>query len=192
MYKNQMKLVRTVGIWGIIHVFALMNAVICMGVVTSGKDLGGFAMLILFLLFGSAGIFLIVVFWKKYLNCSFVIRLNRLFEADADGFVPAADLARELGLGEPELIKKIEDNINKGYVVNVNYSAKDRAYLLSDKVGKQVPDMQGLPELKPFLGISCPGCAAALKIRAGSAGTCPFCGRLITAPQYPANGQNAR
>ena len=186
MYYNRIKMCISICIWAVLSVIGVFMAIVFLGTMSSGKVTDA-PTLIIFFLFGTGGGFLAVIFWKKFFDFMQYYRYSTLFAADADGFVPLADLAHATGTPEVKLQKKIQNAIRKGYMVNVNYSAKDRAFLLSDKVTKPEPNLQGLPELKPFLGISCPGCAAALKIRAATSGTCPYCGRLITAPEYKAD-----
>ena len=103
-----------------------------------------------------------------------------------------AELARALNKTEEETISKITKMIRRGYLINCNYSAHQRAFLLSDKIGAPTTMFQGAPENKPFIGVHCPGCAASLKIRANTQGTCPYCGRLITAPSYDPNSNTFR
>ena len=191
MYYNRIKLCISICIWAVLSVIGAFLAIVFLGTLSSGRITDA-PTIIMFLLIGTGGGFLAFIFWKKFFDFMQYYRYSTLFAADADGFVPLADLAHATGTPEVKIQNRIQNAIRKGYMVNVNYSAKDRAFLLSDKLNKPAPNLQGLPELKPFLGITCPGCAAALKIRAEASGTCPYCGRLITAPQYPVDNMNRR
>ena len=123
----------------------------------------------------------------KGAHAVFTRRISDLFTADADGFVPVSELAKALGYTEDKTISKVTKMIRKGYLINCNYSAHQRAFLLSDKIGAPTSMYQGAPENKPFIGVHCPGCGASLKIRAATMGTCPYCGKLLIGPQYDPN-----
>ena len=136
--------------------------------------------------------YIFVVFFIKGAHAVFTRRISDLFTADADGFVPVSELAKALGYTEDKTISKVTKMIRKGYLINCNYSANQRAFLLSDKIGAPTGMYQGAPANNPFVGVHCPGCAASLKIRANTMGTCPYCGRLITAPYYDQNTNTFR
>ena len=108
------------------------------------------------------------------------------FEADTDGFVPVSEFAREMGTSETKIVKKVTNAIRKGYIVNVNYNASQKAFLLSDKIidstATRFKGQGAYADNNPFIGTNCPTCAAALKIRANTLGTCPFCGRELFVP----------
>ena len=68
--------------------------------------------------------------------------MNNLFDADADGYIPAAELAKQMGTSELKVIRKVNNAIRKGYIVNVNYNAAQKAFLLSDTLQGPGPDHQ--------------------------------------------------
>ena len=149
------------------------------------------AMRISFIILAIASTVPFVMFWIKLVQLLIINHMNNLFEADADGFVPVAEFAKEMGLSEAKAVKKVNNAIRKGYIVNVNYNAGQKAFLLSDKITDASTRFkgQGAPANIPFVGINCPTCAAALKIRANTEGICPFCGRTVIAPYNVPNMQ---
>ena len=185
MYKNSAKLTTTVCLWSVIHIFAFMGAFIFLGVTFDGGPFDDpIPMISMFLICAGVCIFLIVMYWRRFIQIGTVIRLNNLFMADEDGYVPLKDLCSEMGIPEYKLLNKVQTLLRKGYLINLNYNATEKVFLLSDKVGKPGRQIQGAPENKPFIGIHCPGCAASLKIRANTKGNCPYCGRELIAPAY--------
>ena len=189
MYKNVKKMAVSICIWAFVQVFFLVPGITCWWITFDSSAYDGlndpmmYRIAYLFVAIISTVPF--VFFWIKVVQLLIINRFNTLFEADADGFIPVAELAKEMGMSEAKLIKKTNNAIRKGYLINCNYSASQRAFLLSDKTGKPETQFPGMPANQPFIGVSCPSCAASLKIRATTQGTCPFCGRLIQAP--PAN-----
>ena len=189
MYKNNTKIFITLGIWSVVMVPAVLGAVVSLGVTFDGGPFDDpVPMITMFLSIAAISIFLIVMYFVKFGQIGMAIRLDKLFMADEDGYVPAAELAKETGTPEYKLIRKAQYLIRKGFLINVNYNAADKAFLLSDKIGKPSMQTAGIPENRPFLGVYCPGCAASLKIRANTRGNCPYCGREIIAPPYNDKG----
>jgi hypothetical protein len=186
MYKNNTKIFVVLGIWSVVVVFAVLGAIVSLGVLFDDKPFPDpVPMTVMFLFMASVNIFLIVMYFVRFKMIGSTIRFNNLFMADEDGYVPASDLSKETGVPEFKVIQNGQKLIRKGYLINVNYNASEKAFLLSDKIGRPVgPQLQGVPENKPFLGVYCPGCAASLKIRANTKGNCPYCGREIIAPPY--------
>lgn len=186
MYKNVKKMTVSICIWAFVQVFFLIPAVTCWGITFDNSvyedmtDPWMYRIAYLFVAIVSS--LPLVFFWIKFVQLMTINRFNTLFEADADGFIPVSELAKAMGMTEAKLIKKTNNTIRKGYLINCNYSASQRAFLLSDKAGKPETQFPGMPQNQPFIGVSCPSCAASLKIRAATQGTCPFCGRLIQAP----------
>lgn len=166
---------------------AFMIAIILLGVMSSGvKTEDPIATYGLYLIILSVcGVF-IYLYFRKFGNVGFANRVSNYFEKDADGLVPVNEFAQAMGVTQEEVIKKTNYLLAKGYLVNINYDSAHRVFLLSDKYRPQTQyaASMGLPEDKPFQGISCPGCAAALKIRAETRGICPFCGREIIGPPF--------
>lgn len=190
MYRNARKLSLSICIWAGISCFLLLPTFTLWGI---SFDRSAYEELSNPLTYRIAYIFLalvcttpFIIFWITFIRSLMIQRISDFFTADADGFVPVADLAKAMGMSEARMIKTTDKAIRKGYLVNCNYSVSQRAYLLSDKIGQNYENGGGIPENKPFIGVSCPCCAASLKIRASTQGTCPFCGRLIQAP--PASG----
>jgi len=189
MYKNLRKIQIAIIIWTVIQMMCVLPAVVFLGITFDNsvyEDMPDpWPIRITYFIIALASLTPFVFFWIKVSLMGFVNRLNNLFEADTDGFVPVKDLAKAMGMSEAKIIKKTERAIRKGYLINCNYSMQQRAFLLSDKVNMQSPVFKGTPDDHPFIGVNCPACAASLKIRANTQGTCPFCGRLIQGP--PAN-----
>ena len=65
----------------------------------------------------------------------------------------------------------------KKILINLVYDETNQRFILTDRA-----DPNAGAKDRPFIGLSCPGCAAPLKIRSGTTGSCPFCGRDVTAP----------
>lgn len=186
MYKNTRKLTIATCIWTCIAVFFVMPAVVFWGISFDNEVYqkldNPMTYRIGYLFLAVLTTIPFIIFWLKLIQFFLINRLNDLLSADADGFVPVSDLAKAMGLTEAKMIRKITNSIRKGYLVNCNYSMSQKAVLLSDKAGKTQTRTPGMPEDRPFVGVSCPCCAASLKIRANTQGTCPFCGRLIIGP----------
>ena len=196
MYQNKSRGIVGTIIWCVLCGISTLPAVVLWGITFDTKTYQKMddpvAMRVMYLVFAIVFTAPFVVFFIKGSHAVFVRRISDLFTADADGFVPVAELARALGYTEDKTISKVTKMIRKGYLVNCNYSANQRAFLLSDKIGAPTGMYQGAPANNPFIGVHCPGCAASLKIRANTMGTCPYCGRLITAPSYDQNTNTFR
>ena len=183
MYKNAKKISISICIWLGIQMVFLLPAVVCWGITFDNSvyekmnDPWMYRAAYLFIALISS--FPFVMFWIKFAQSMILVRIDSLLEADQDGFVPIGDLAKAMGLSVPKMIKKINNAIRKGYLINCNYSVTQKAVLLSDKIGKPDTQFRGMPENLPFIGVRCPCCGASLKIRAKTQGTCPFCGRLL-------------
>ena len=176
-------------IWAVIAVICITPAIILWGAAffADFSDLDeALASKIIVIILAIATTVPFVMFWIKTIQLLIINHMNNLFEADADGFVPVSEFAREMGTSEAKVIKKVTNAIRKGYIVNVNYSAAQKAFLLSDKIiDSSATRFKGQSAYvcnNPFLGINCPTCAAALKIRANTQGTCPFCGKELFVP----------
>lgn len=189
MYKHLKKMTIAIIIWGAIAVVCVLPAIVLWGATFFGAfdELdNSLATKLVFIIFAIAATVPFVMFWIKIVQLLIINRMNNLFEADADGFVPVSEFAREMGTSEAKVIKKVTGAIRKGYIVNVNYSAARKAFLLSDKIidstATRFKGQGAYIGNNPFVGTNCPTCAAALKIRANTLGTCPFCGREIFVP----------
>ena len=196
MYQNKSRGIVGTIIWCALCGISVMPAVVLWGITFDTKTYRKMddpvAMRIMYLVFAIVFTAPFVVFFIKGAHAVFTRRISDLFTADADGFVPVSELAKALGYTEDKTISKVTKMIRKGYLINCNYSANQRAFLLSDKIGAPTGMYQGAPANNPFVGVHCPGCAASLKIRANTMGTCPYCGRLITAPYYDQNTNTFR
>lgn len=188
MYKNTKKIYAYTYIWLSVQAVCVLPAVVFLGMTFDGKIYEDMAdpvpTRLTYLFIALISLTPFIIFWSRSGYFSFINRLNELFCADADGFVPVSDLSREMGIPEYKIISLAESSIRKGYLINCNYNASRKAFLLSDKTGPSYPSLYGAPADNPFIGVHCPGCAASLKIRANTQGTCPYCGRLITAPSF--------
>ena len=196
MYQNRSRGIVATIIWCVVSGICIMPAVVLWGISFDTKTYQKLddpvVMRIMYLVFAIAFTAPIVVFFIKCFQAGSVRQISDLFTADADGFVPVSELARALGKTEDETINKITKMIRKGYLINCNYSAHQRAFLLSDKIGSPTTMYQGAPPNQPFVGVHCPGCGASLKIRASTMGTCPYCGKLLIGPQYDPNTNTFR
>ncbi|MCR4671276.1 MAG: hypothetical protein K5643_08800 [Saccharofermentans sp.] len=186
MYYNRGKLLRSLILWSLILIVAAPCTLVCFGVLLTGVSktsdpAGMFAFFFSGLVINGT---LIYFYLRKFNRLSFVTRANRLLEKDEDGYVPLNEFAKEMGLTEEKLINYFEYGMRKGYIVNMNYDSAHRVFLLSDKMTPQRSILMGRPEDRPFIGVHCPGCAASLKIRTSTGGTCPYCGRTIVAPPF--------
>ena len=189
MYRNARKLSLSVCIWAGIACTLLLPAVTLWGI---SFDESVYESVSNPVTYRIAYIFLAIVFSTPFIifliqlfHAATIQRISDLFTADADGFVPVSELAKGMGMPEKMLIKKATRAIRKGTLVNCNYSVSKRAFLLSDKIGKNYENGGGIPENKPFVGVNCPSCAASLKIRANTVGICPFCGKQLIAQYSP-------
>lgn len=189
MYRNSRKLSLSVCIWAGISCFLLLPTLTFWGI---SFDESAYEQVSNPLTYRIGYIFLalvfttpFIIFWITFFRSLIIQRISDIFTADADGFVPVSDLAKEMGMSEARLIKKTDKAIRKGYLVNCNYSVSQRAFLLSDKIGQNYENGGGIPENKPFVGVNCPCCAASLKIRANTVGICPFCGNQLIAHYSP-------
>lgn len=187
MYKNQSKLVATLLIWSAIAVPAFCFGIVLLGVLGSRpkvEDPVSVYALYIIMLIPCA--FLIYMYFRRFGNVGFAQRVSNYFEKDSDGLVPVNEFATAMGMTQEQVVKKTNYLIRKGYLVNTNYDNAHRVFLLSDKYRPQseFAVSRGLPEDKPFQGVTCPGCAAALKIRAETRGVCPYCGREIIGPSF--------
>lgn len=191
MYLNKRRMTVSYYIWFIITFISVMPAVVFWGVSCDGKTYekvdDPVPMRITFLVLAIVFTAPFVVMWIKGGQAFFVRRISDLFTADADGFVPVSELATAMGMTEDKIISKVTSHMRRGHIINCNYSAHQKAFLLSDKIGTPTTMYQGAPVNHPFIGVHCPGCGASLKIRANTQGTCPYCGRLIIAPSFDPN-----
>ena len=188
MYKNYSKITTAICLWAVVAVIMTPGTAVFWGIlfepdINVPDPVATRIMYLFFALFCTA---FEIMFWCKFFELMRVNRINDLFAADEDGFVPVSELSKEMGITEEKLLKTTTAAIRRGYLINCNYNATEKAFLLSDKIGRPTRTLQGVPDNNPFIGVHCPGCAASLKIRANAKGTCPYCGREIIAPIYEA------
>ena len=177
MYANKAKMTTALCLWGIPFMFGFLGVWVFFGVFfdTLGCPPAESAM---FLFMEALSIGVVWLYVRTTSLCIFASALNNLLTADEDGYVPIADISKEMNCDEVKLVNKINRAIRRGYLINLNYSAADKAIYLSDKVKAGIP-LLGKPKDLPFVGVHCEGCGATLKIRVKTKGTCPFCGREI-------------
>ena len=180
MYKNMKKMMGTIIAWGIPFMIGVEGVFIFLGVLfDSDKSDNPVGMSLGFIFLAALSAYLVYLYWQKVMLLGFVMKTSDLLEKDADGYVPISELATAMNLTEPKYIKNLNYGLRKGYLINVNYSAAERAILCSDRKLVNKPVHAGRPEDKPFVGVHCEGCGASLKIRVKTRGYCPFCGREI-------------
>ena len=194
MYKHLKRMIIAVCIWAGIAFIFILPMVVLWGISFDAETYetipNPVAMRAMFIILAIACTFPFVMFWVEIVKLLKINHMNNLFEADADGYIPAAELAKQMGTSELKVIRKVNTASRKGYIVNVNYNAAQKAFLLSDNIADpSATRFKGQGTIinnNPFVGVNCPTCAAALKIRANTQGTCPFCGRTVVAPYYGA------
>lgn len=182
MYKNTNKISVSIVIWSMLSVFAFTMGFVFIGLIFS-DNVTRYVIVTkaIYLLLAAGCLWILFKYFKNLSHFARIYKMNELFMADEDGFIPLAELSREIGDTEIDLRKYIEYYIRKGYLVNLNYDASSKAFLLSDRITAHESHPGGRPENKPFVGIHCPGCAASLKIRVNTLGNCPYCGRSLIA-----------
>ena len=98
--------------------------------------------------------------------------INTFLQADDDGIVYIKDLAAYLKKPEVKAIKIIKYMIRKKILVRLNYNNEEKIIMLTDRRVHETS----------FIGIHCPGCQAALKVRTNTESVCPICGRRLFVP----------
>ena len=174
MYINRKRASVSICIWSAIFVpaFTMLFAVI--GTAVEYGEIYDFP--VLFTL-GVICVVLIFFYVRTLVYQMRIAAMERVFQNDEDGVVPADELAKYLNISEAKLRRIRIYGERKRLLINCVFDAENNRYVLTDRY-----DQEKAVGTKPFVGMSCPGCAAPLKIRAGSTGTCPFCGRDVTAP----------
>ena len=120
------------------------------------------------------GIVLIVLSIKRMILADAVTFCNRIFENDPDGEVEITDILAKKGKAPSSpYAAKIEKLYDKGFFKNLTYDKKYQYFELTDKI-KNVALYN-----RRFIGINCPGCAAAIKIRKGYVVVCDRCGTKV-------------
>ena len=178
MYSNKAKMTCAPCLWLMPATFALTGIFVFIGVFFDSLGCPP-AQSVLFLFMAALCAGVVWLYVRTALSCFFATALNNILSADDDGYVPIEDICKALAMNEVKAVKRIRLAIRRGYLINLNYSAAEKAIYLSDKAKAPIPILQGKPEDKPFVGVHCEGCGATLKIRVNTRGRCPFCGREI-------------
>lgn len=175
MYINKSKIFPLIIVWSVMFVIFFTTAFTFIGMACySTKEP---TLCALFLILAAGSILLIRHFFIVLSNLAHLIRLNSLLRSDEDGSVPVEDIASYLRMTRPRLNKMLDYGEKKHILINVVRDVTGDRLVLTDRFAPEVKTAD-----RPFVGINCPGCASPLKLRAGSTGVCPFCGRDVTAP----------
>ena len=113
-----------------------------------------------------------VIFFRSARDSFRANSINTFLQADDDGIVYIKDLAAYLKKPEVKTIKIVKYLIRKKNLVRINYNNEEKIILLSDRRVHETS----------FIGIHCPGCQAALKVRTNTESLCPVCGRKLFVP----------
>ena len=127
------------------------------------------------LIFLAISVFLLFLCVRFYIYSIRIAAMNSCLAKDADGLVPIDEVAEYLNISKEKMYRTLRFGERKRILINLVRDVENDRLILTDKYVKAdfiVKDM-------PFIGMTCPGCAAQLKIRQGAVGNCPFCGREI-------------
>ncbi len=113
-----------------------------------------------------------IVFLRSVRDSITAYNINTFLQADDDGIVYIKDLAAYLKKPEMKAIKIIKYMIRKKILVRLNYNNEEKIIMLTDRRVHETS----------FIGIHCPGCQAALKVRTNTESVCPICGRRLFVP----------
>ena len=183
MYSNSTKISISICIWSFLMVIGAVGTFTFAGVFCEELGNSDPVQLALFLIFGAGCFSLVVIYVRKLMFFATISKLERIFNADEDGYIPLDEAVSETGEPGVKLIKITRKAISRRYMINLNYDAANKAFLLSDKVKEAHSVHSGVPEDRKFIGIICPGCAANLKVRLKTSASCPYCGREIIASE---------
>lgn len=99
-------------------------------------------------------------------------RYNSIFECDRDGIVTIAELGKQTGKANANILSELERLIEKGYLCNCSLQKKGQpCVMLSD--GSAEGDGSG------FVNAVCDICGGTTRLRAGSSGRCEYCGKAL-------------
>lgn len=173
-YVNKTILYTKLGIWSVLGVIGFVGTFVCLGASTSGA---GIAVTGWLLFMGLCFAALVVFYFRTLGSLGLYMRMNNILVNDDDGSVPVKEICDYLHVTREQFEKARLYGIRKKIFINMVYDDANDRFILSDrfKPGEKTA-------AKPFIGMSCPGCASALKIRSGATGICPVCGREVTAP----------
>ena len=174
MYLNMIRCTKELLKWSLIALPAFLGSLVFLG---TAIEYGEAVTIPVFLVLEIICIVLMVKYVQA-MSCLYRFRaMNDCFRADSDGSVPAEQLAEYLGITTKKLDQIRRYGEKTKILVNIVYDSENNRFILTDRY-KPVDRVKDLP----FIGMSCPGCGANLKIRAGSIGICPYCDRNVTAP----------
>lgn len=174
MYIKHSKLFLQLGIWSVVFVFAFTGSFVCIGTACEYGDASNIPM---FLFMAAVCIFLMYFYFRTFVYLGRFTALDKILKNDDDGLVPRDEMAKYLNMRRDKFDKLIRYGERKKILINLVIDVEHDRFVLTDK---HKPS-EGIKD-RPFIGMSCPGCASPLKIRAGASGHCPICGRQVTAP----------
>lgn len=97
-------------------------------------------------------------------------RYNSLFQGDADGYLPLAQVSAQTGRSTAQVIKDIETLLRKGYLQGCALELGDRPQVVLQGAGGTPAQTQA---------VKCPNCGAVNTKRQGFSCTCAYCGTPI-------------
>ena len=101
-------------------------------------------------------------------------RFDSVFSCDRDGFVTAAELVHQSGMGEQETMQQLELLFRKGYFERCTLHRHSR-------VGVELDDAEIGDSAGGFVNAVCAHCGGTTRLRAGTIGKCDFCGGSVRA-----------
>ena len=101
-------------------------------------------------------------------------RFNSIFACDRDGFVSLTELTNQCGMGETETLQILEALFQKGFFELCTLHRHGRQ-------GVELTDAGIGDGGEGFLNVECEHCGGTTRLRAGTFGTCEYCGASIRA-----------
>lgn len=96
-------------------------------------------------------------------------RYSAIFACDQDGVVTLSELARQTGMEPSAILPELEQLLDKGYLCNCSLQTRGQPrVILSSGTAEE--------EGSGFVDVLCPACGGTTRLRAGSSGTCEYCG----------------
>ncbi len=100
-------------------------------------------------------------------------RYESIFAGDRNGVVTISELEKQTGSDRAKVLAELEALFRRGYFSGCTLQrGGDPCVIISDAMREEA----GLG----FVTVRCPLCGGANRLRAGSRGTCSFCGGAIT------------
>lgn len=174
MYLNMTKFYIQLVLWSFIAFFSFTATIVFIGTTI---EYGTPDTIPVFILFTIVTVGLTLNYVKNMVYLGKLKAMDDVFRADSDGLVPVKDVAGYLHITPEKLMRIRLYAERKKILINLIYDAQGDRFILSER---HRPN--DLVKDRPFVGMSCPGCGASLKIRAGATGVCPYCDRMVTAP----------